>query len=208
MPGRKPDISTGQKFGRAEAPICRQGSDTGNFFFWYFQRFQLYLQRASCRIQTPYIYFLYYFFQVFESNVSFCSPSCRCTKPSTRIVSVLLLIKRCKDLFGIAFIIISAGLLSPWIYLTSVISRRSQNCRNTIISIIRRFFLVVPSFTRHSQRDLESVQTIRRRTGRPSYIIIISKIIKINKIILNPLAISQISDASTERVIRLYLIKF
>jgi hypothetical protein len=38
-----------------------------------------------------------------------------------------------------------------------VISLRSYNCRSAIISIIRRFSCVLPSLTKHSYNEYESV---------------------------------------------------
>jgi hypothetical protein len=46
-------------------------------------------------------------------------------------------------------VIESAGFESPVIQMISAISRCSYDCRIAIISIIRRFLYVVPSFTKH-----------------------------------------------------------
>jgi hypothetical protein len=47
-------------------------------------------------------------------------------------------------------VIESAGFESLVIQMISAISRRLYDCRIAIISIIRRFLYVVPSFTKHS----------------------------------------------------------
>ncbi|KAF1964316.1 hypothetical protein BU23DRAFT_492976 [Bimuria novae-zelandiae CBS 107.79] len=57
--------------------------------------------------------------------------------------------------------------------------------------IIRRFSLVVLSFTRHSYREYKSIQTTKRTAGRLRRSIIIYKIL----------------EASTLRVTRLHFVK-
>ncbi|KAF1965113.1 hypothetical protein BU23DRAFT_490544, partial [Bimuria novae-zelandiae CBS 107.79] len=57
--------------------------------------------------------------------------------------------------------------------------------------IIRRFSLVVPSFTRHLYREYKSIQMTKGTAGRPRRSIIIYRIL----------------EASTLRVTRLYFIK-
>ena len=63
-----------------------------------------------------------------------------------------------KAVMALVFVMESAGLLSSFIHLTSVIFRRSYDWRRLMISIISRFLLVVPSLTRHLYNDFESVQ--------------------------------------------------
>ncbi|KAF1936977.1 hypothetical protein EJ02DRAFT_357833, partial [Clathrospora elynae] len=57
--------------------------------------------------------------------------------------------------------------------------------------IMRRFSLVVPSFTRHSYKEYESVQMTRGTAARPRRSVIIRRI----------------SEASTLRVTRLHFVE-
>lgn len=74
---------------------------------------------------------------------------------------VLLFIRSLSAVEHLAFVIASAGLYSSLIQYTCVISHLSYSWGRHIRSIIYLFSLVVPSFTRHSYRDLESVHIIR-----------------------------------------------
>jgi hypothetical protein len=58
---------------------------------------------------------------------------------------------------GFDLVIASAKLLSPLIYLTFAISRRSYDCRRHIRLTISCFSCVVPSLTKQSYNDFESV---------------------------------------------------
>ena len=71
--------------------------------------------------------------------------------------------------FRFNFVMVSAGLSYPLIYLTSNSSRRSYIYRSAIISIINRFSFIKPSLTRHSYSEYKSVHTIIGIGGRFSY---------------------------------------
>jgi hypothetical protein len=104
---------------------------------------------------------------------------------------------------GFDLVIASAGLLFQLIHLTSAISRRSYDCRRHIRSTISRFSFVVPSLTRHSYNDFESVH---RTSGRGALGRKISWIVAlIAAAISNPWVIAYSSEANTLRVARLHL---
>ena len=94
------------------------------------------------------------------------------------------------DLFGVDFVMASAGLLSPAIYRTSESSRRSYDYRIIIISIIRRFSRVIPSLIIYSYNEKKSVQTIVGIAGKSSYLIIKASVVAINIPISTPPAIA------------------
>ena len=66
---------------------------------------------------------------------------------------------------GLALVMESAGLWCPWIYFTSVISRRLYDWRKLITSTISRFSSMIPNLTRQSYRDFESVHRISKTAG-------------------------------------------
>jgi hypothetical protein len=101
----------------------------------------------------------------------------RSTHPFILTLNSFVLTSVSNALFGLAFVIASAGLSSPWIYRISYSSLRSYNYRNVIISIIRRFSFVIPSLTKHSYREYESVQTTISRSSRSSCFKIILTIV-------------------------------
>ena len=74
--------------------------------------------------------------------------------------SLFVSISFCSTLHSFSFVIASAGFLSPWIQRISEISLRSYDCRRHIRSTISRFSCVVPSLTRHSYSDFESMQIV------------------------------------------------
>src|SRR6266536_40189 len=98
----------------------------------------------------------------------------------------------------------SAGLLLPLIHLILAISRLSYNCYRHIRSTINRFSCVVPSLTRQSYRDFESVYSI-------SGIVLIYSIFSIVDLIValtsKPCAILYSSNARTLYITLLHLIK-
>jgi hypothetical protein len=84
-----------------------------------------------------------------------------------------MLISFLKALFKVDFVIVSAGLSFLLIYRIFVIFLRSYNCQSAIISIIRRFFCVLPSLTKYSYNKYKSVQTTIRVCKNPSCLVII-----------------------------------
>ena len=111
------------------------------------------------------------------------------TYPSIRTRSWLVLTKVSRDLFGVAFVIASAGLSIPLIYRILNSSLRSYDCRRAIMSIIRRFSFVVLSLTKHSYNEYESVQTIVGMAGRPSCSVIIFSVEPMAKVMSMPATI-------------------
>jgi hypothetical protein len=99
----------------------------------------------------------------------------------------LVLISFLRALFGVDFVIASAGLSFLSIYRISVISLRLYDCRSAMISIIRRFSCVVPSLTKHSYNEYESVQTTIGVCGNPSCSVIILIVVLIAMAISTPL---------------------
>src|SRR5438045_3640618 len=97
----------------------------------------------------------------------------------------------------------SAGLVFPSIHLISAISLHSYDCRRHMRSTISRFSCVVPSLTKQSYSDLESVQSV---IGSCSSCRILSIVILIAAAVLNPWAIPYSSDARMLRVTHLHLI--
>ncbi len=73
---------------------------------------------------------------------------------------VLVLISSCSTPHGLALVMASAELLFPSIHLISMISFRSYDCLRYMTLTMRRFSWVLPSFTKQSYRDFESVQMI------------------------------------------------
>jgi hypothetical protein len=68
-----------------------------------------------------------------------------------------------KALQGLDFVIASAGLVFPSIHLIFAISLLSYDCLRHIRSIINLFSAVVPSLTKQSNKDFESVRRINGR---------------------------------------------
>ena len=62
--------------------------------------------------------------------------------------------------YAFPFVIASAGFDSLLIYLISIISRRLYTCQRLIISIIRRFSYIVPSYIRQLYNDFKSVYKV------------------------------------------------
>ena len=89
-----------------------------------------------------------------DTNVLSTHPS---RVSSRRLVSISF----CNASHPLSLIIASAGFLSPLTHRISVISRRSYDCLRHRRSIINRFSCVVPSLTRHSYKDLESIHVVR-----------------------------------------------
>lgn len=114
-----------------------------------------------------------------------------------RILISFVLIRSVSALFGDAFVNASAGLSLPLIQRISEISRLSYDYLNAITSIIRRFSFVVPSFTRHSYREKESVQITKGTGGSRSWSIINFKVVTIDRPISKPATMLYISEAST-----------
>ncbi|KAF1357477.1 hypothetical protein EJ07DRAFT_41166, partial [Lizonia empirigonia] len=75
------------------------------------------------------------------------------------------------------------------------------------ISIISRFSAVVPSLTRHSYNEYESVHTISGIGGRPRRPVIILRVVRIAIAMSTPLTMPYVSDARTLRVTRLHLVE-
>ena len=82
------------------------------------------------------------------------------TQPSISNSSLLVSMSFHSALHGLSFVIASAGFLSPRIQRISDISLRSYDCRRHIKSTISRFSCIVPSLTRHSYSDFESMQIV------------------------------------------------
>jgi len=121
------------------------------------------------------------------------------TSSSTLFVSI----SRFSAPDALPFVIESAGLELLLIQRTSAISLLSYACRKHRISIMSLFSAVVPSLTRQSYRDLESVQ---RTSGRlmPSAS---SRVDLIEAPISNPWARAYSSDASTLLVTLLHFVE-
>ena len=73
---------------------------------------------------------------------------------------VLVLIRSCNALHGLALVMTSTGLLFSSIHLISMISFCSYDCLRHITLTIRRLSWVFPSFTKQSYKDFELVQMI------------------------------------------------
>jgi len=120
-------------------------------------------------------YVCIYPFHLYVPPISTICPYPRSTHSSTSnyIVFVSINYLRAFEDFVFDFVIASAGFELPLIHLTSAISLRSYACRRHIMSIINRFSCVVPSFTRQSYNNLESVQ---RTSGKsiPSILSIVN----------------------------------
>ena len=112
-----------------------------------------------------------------------------------------------RALLGLDLVIVSTGLLSPLIYRISSISLLLYDSRIAIISIIRRFSLVVLSFTIQLYSEYESVQTTRGIRGSLSCVIIIWRVVEIEIAILIPATILYNSEARTARVTLLHLVE-
>ena len=108
-----------------------------------------------------------------------------------------LCLKVSSALLGLAFVIASARLSCLLIYLISYNLQRLYNQQIAMISIVRRFSLVVPSLTRHLQSKYKSIQTIIRMVSSLSQSVIILRVVLIAKAISAPLTIPYISDART-----------
>ena len=110
--------------------------------------------------------------------------------------------------FGVFLVQASAGLSFPLIHRTSLISRFSYDSRSDMISIISLFSFVVPSLTRQSYRDFESVQ-ITIGIGGISKFRTTWLSVALNAMALsNPLTIPYSSLARTLLVTRLHLTEF
>ena len=85
-----------------------------------------------------------------------------CTYPSTCTCSMLLSKNFSSVLFSANLVIALARLSFLSIYQILVISLCLYDCQSAMISIMRRFSFVVPSFTKHLYNEYKSVQrTIR-----------------------------------------------
>ena len=112
-----------------------------------------------------------------------------CTYPSIYMLSWLESTNSPKALLGVDFIMASAGLSFPLIHRISVISLHSYNWRSTIILIIRRFSLVVPSLTKYLYNKYKSVQTTTGVYKNPNCLVIILIVILIVIAMLTPLTV-------------------
>jgi len=99
------------------------------------------------------------------------------------------------------FVIALAGFDSLVIHTISVISRLSYDCRIAMMSIIRRFLYVVPSFTRHLYKENELMQIVIRVW----VCVILSRVSFSAQVVLNLCASAYSSDAITLLVTRLHL---
>ena len=104
---------------------------------------------------------------------------------------------------GLFLVMTSAGLLLPSIHLISAILRLSYNWHKHIKSTMSLFSYVVPSLTKQSYNDFESVQSINGR-GLCNCSIF-STIALIAAPTLNPWAIMYSSDARMLYIILLHL---
>jgi hypothetical protein len=77
----------------------------------------------------------------------------------------------------------------------------------TMMSIIRRFSLVVLSLTMYSYKEKELVYITVRITSIPSYLIIRLRVVEIDIVISIPVVIAYSSEASTTRVTLLYFVE-
>jgi len=143
-------------------------------------------------------------FHLYIPPISTICPYPRLTHSSTSncIVFVSINCLRAFEDFVFDFVIASAGFELPLIHLTFAISLRSYACRRHIMSIINRFSCVVPSFTRQSYNDLESVQ----RTSGKSIPSILSIVDLTEALILKPWAIPYSSEARTLLVTLLHFV--
>ena len=89
--------------------------------------------------------------------------SVRSTHPTACKSIWFISISHVKAAQSLPFIIASAELASPLIYLTSVICLRLWAYWRHITSIIRRFSWVVPNRIKQLYKDLKLVQSINRR---------------------------------------------
>ena len=101
------------------------------------------------------------------------------------------------------FVIALAGLVSPIIHFTSVISLYLYNYCKYSTLIIRRFSYVIPSLIRQSYSDFELVQVTSGRLIL-SILLIVALIVPV---ISKPYTIVYSSEASTLLVTLLYLIE-
>ena len=114
----------------------------------------------------------------------------------------LVLINFLRAIDALLLVIKSAGLLLLLIHLTSVISLHLYNQWRHMISIIRRFFCIVPSLIRYLQSKFKSVQSISGSLICRIYLMVDLIIAPI----LNLQAIIQSFEASTLLVTLLYLV--
>jgi len=70
------------------------------------------------------------------------------------------------------FVIAFIGFYLPLIYFTFTISLRLYACRRHIISIIKRFFCVIPNLTKYSYNNLEFIQRIKGKSILKTLLII------------------------------------
>jgi hypothetical protein len=113
-----------------------------------------------------------------------------CTYPFTYMLSWLKSMNFLRALFRVDFVIALAGLSLLLIYRISVISFCLYDWQSVIISIIRRFFSVILSLTKHLYNEYKSVQTTIGVCENPSCLLIILIIVLITIVISTPFAIS------------------
>jgi hypothetical protein len=120
--------------------------------------------------------------------ISTICPYLRFTHSSTFNCNVFVSIRVLRAFVGFDFdfVIASARFDLPLIHLTSATSLRSYAWRRHIMSIIRRFSCVVPSFTRQLYNNFESVH----RTSSKSIPSTLSIIDLVEVPILKPYAIA------------------
>ena len=105
------------------------------------------------------------------------------THSVTCSLTVFMSIKSFSAWQGLNFVIASVRLLPPSIHLISAISFLLYNCYKHIRSTISRFSCVVPSLTKQSYRDFESVQRV---IGSRSSCRIFSMVTLIAALVSNP----------------------
>src|SRR5438045_1826426 len=120
--------------------------------------------------------------------------------------SLLVFMSFCSALHGFSFVIASAGFLSPWIQRISEISLRSYDCRRHIKSTINRFSRTVPSLTRHSYSDFESMQIVSGMFPWHRQASIWSRVDLIVEAVSKPKESAYNSEAKTLLVMRRHLI--
>jgi hypothetical protein len=159
----------------------------------------------------PYVHVIpFYWYHRFYASTSYryaplprsVHPYSRSTHSSTSSCIVFVSIRRLRAFVGFNFVIESAGFDSLLIHLTSAISCYSYAWRRHITSIMSRFSCVVPSFTRHSYKDFEFIQTTSGRSISRA----LSTVDLTAALISKPCAMPYSSEASTLRVTLLHFV--
>jgi hypothetical protein len=124
------------------------------------------------------------------------------THSVTLNLTVFVSIKSFSAWHGLDFVMASVGLLLPLIHFTSAISLLSYDCHRHMRSTISRFSCVVPSLTKQSYKDFESMQRMSRSEIHRIFLIVDL----IAAPILNPYTILYSSNAKTLCMTLLHLI--